>query len=373
MGVDSILASETPVLGDSAVTRQLWQNLTARPSGVVLQYVAGRWKRSQTRAPSPLTKVRSFRSKGSLQVGFSYVSDQRSLGTMAADRNSSPPSPTSMKPITPTFPLTRSRPATLGIWRLGERLHTGTATEVTLAQPADARHSPRWDYVIKRAIDPDSHPEHRREIVQFTAATAEAKHPNLVPVLDGSPTGPTPYIVMPRLEGRTMQSHLEDPEPKPLPVALWFVRQTSQALAALHAAGWVHGDVKPSNVIIGTRGHVTLIDLSFAAREHTLPGHSFRGTPEYAAPEKCAGDVAAMPSMDMFAVGRMLWQWMAASQTVSQQVLEPIAELVEQLVSVNPNTRPTAMQVVQQSLRLEIETLGHHIVPSHPPRRSRAA
>tara|TARA_R110002049_G_scaffold2750_4_gene21894 strand:- start:35336 stop:36193 length:858 start_codon:yes stop_codon:yes gene_type:complete len=272
------------------------------------------------------------------------------------------------------------RPSILGIWRLGKSIHANAAAEVTVAQPADSRHSPRWDYVIKRAVDADTSPEHRRQIVQFTAAATDASHPNLVPILDGSPGGPVPYLVMPRLDGLTMQQHLESRDPKPLPVALWFVRQVSQALAALHAAGWVHGDVKPSNVIIGPQGHVTLIDLGFAARVHTLAGHQFRGTPQYAAPESLAGDMAAMPATDMFSVGRMLWQWLTVSQAGNQAksghqaMLEPIAGLVEQLVSTDPSERPDAAAVVNQMLRLEIETLGRHINPESPPRReSRAA
>ena len=266
------------------------------------------------------------------------------------------------------------RPAILGIWRLGEVIHTNSAAEVALAQPADSRHNPRWDYVIKRAIDADSNPEHRRQIVQFTAAATSASHPNLVPILDGSPSGPSPYIVMPRLDGHTMQWHLNADDGKPLPVALWFVRQVCQALATLHAAGWVHGDVKPSNVIIGSQGHVTLIDMGFAARVHTLAGHQFRGTPDYAAPESLAGDMAALPSMDMFSVGRMLWQWLSVTQVVAQPRLEPIATLVEHLVSGEPSDRPTAESVVNQLLRLEIETLGRHIDPENRPgRESKAA
>ena len=261
----------------------------------------------------------------------------------------------------------------MGIWRLGEAIHCNAAAEVTLAQPADARHSPRWDYVIKRAIDAEANPEHRAQIVQFTAAATEVSHPNLVPILDGSPGGPVPYIVMPRLDGLTMQRHLESDDPKPLPVALWFVRQISQALAAVHAAGWVHGDIKPTNVIIGPQGHVTLIDMGFATRVHTLAGHTFRGTPDYAAPESLCGDMAAMPAADMFAIGRMLWQWLAISGRDNKTSLEPIATLVEQLVSVDPSERPDAASVANQLFRLEIETLGRHINPEGGSRRATRA
>ena len=47
---------------------------------------------------------------------------------------------------------------------------------------------------------------------------------------------------------------------------LWIVRQVAEALAALAAGGWVHGDVKPGNIFLSPRRHVTLLDLGFARR-----------------------------------------------------------------------------------------------------------
>ena len=260
-------------------------------------------------------------------------------------------------------------PSILGIWRIGESLHNGRFAELSLAQPADAAGSPRWDYVIKRAKHETTasanQPESRRQIAQFIAAASGIVHPNLVPVLDASTTGGSPYLVMPRLEGKTMQCHIESDFCKPLPVALWLVRQIAQALDALHSAGWVHGDVKPDNAMVGSRGHVTLVDLGFAARVHTVTNHQYRGTPLYSSPESLSGEMAAMPAMDIFSLGRVLWQWMTRTEPVSQTMLEPVAELVEAMVSVGPAERPTAAVVAKQLLRLEIETLGRHIGPYH--------
>lgn len=257
------------------------------------------------------------------------------------------------------------QPAILGIWRLGEVIHESSTTQLLLAQPADAVGSPRWDYVIKRAKSGTDHVEGSRQILQSIAAASCARHPNLIAMLDASSTSNQPYMVMPRLEGEPMQSHLESPNSKPLPVALWLVRQTAQALDSLHTTGWVHGDVKPENSVVGSRGHVTLVDLGFASRIHTLPNHHFRGTPEYAAPEALAGSLAAIPAMDIFSLGRVLWQWITRTEQVSQIMLEPVADLVQQMVSKEPDERPTASGVVQLLLQLEIETLGRHIGPAN--------
>lgn len=257
------------------------------------------------------------------------------------------------------------QPAILGIWRLGEVIHESSTTQLSLAQPADAVGSPRWDYVIKRARNGADQLEGNRQILQSIAAASCATHPNLIALLDASTTSNQPYMVMPRLEGEPMQSHLESTTSKPLPVALWLVRQLAQALVSLHTTGWVHGDVKPENSVVGSRGHVTLVDLGFASRIHTLPNHHFRGTPDYAAPEALAGTLAAIPAMDIFSLGRVLWHWITRTEQVSQAMLEPVADLVQQMVSKNPNERPTAAEVVQQLLSLEIETLGRHIGPAN--------
>ncbi|MCG8650403.1 MAG: protein kinase, partial [Pirellulales bacterium] len=172
----------------------------------------------------------------------------------------------------------------MGIWRLGNPLHQSDTVALHLAQPADANGSPRWDYVIKRVLSGED-AESRQQIMRFASAATEAVHPNLIVVLDASASSTSPYLVMPRLEGMSMAWHLEQPKSKALPIALWLVRQVAQALSALHAAGWIHGDVKPANVMVGPQGHVTLVDLGFAARIHTVPTGRFRGTPEYCAPE----------------------------------------------------------------------------------------
>lgn len=255
---------------------------------------------------------------------------------------------------------TTDGPSILGIWRLGASLHHSKHTALSLAQPADAMNSPRWDYAIKRALTNQS--EGQRQVSQFVTAASAIVHPNVVPVLDASVTGSTPYLVMPMIEGQSMQQYLATKTP-PLPVALWLVRQTAQALDAIHAAGWVHGDIKPENTIIGPRGHVTLIDFGFASRVHSVPNHIYRGTPDYSAPETLSGQTAMMPAMDIFSLGRMLWQWLTRIEPTSEVFLEPVAGLVEQMVSIDPLVRPPASEVAKQLLRLEIETLGCHLMP----------
>jgi serine/threonine protein kinase len=259
----------------------------------------------------------------------------------------------------------------VGIWRVGQAIHRSEWATLSLAQPADAIDSPRWDYVIKMASGSET--ESVRQIDGFVAAATNVMHPNLVAVLDSSSHSQMPYLVMPKLDGESMGHHLTSSPAKKLPVALWLIRQTAQALSVLHESGWIHGDVKPENVMVGPRGHATLVDLGFATRIHSVRNRLFRGTPDYASPELMSGQHAALPAMDIFSLGRMLWQWMARIEPVSQVVLEPVADLVETMIAEDPNDRPAANEVVKELLQLEIETLGRHIGPGETQQQRRAA
>lgn len=262
----------------------------------------------------------------------------------------------------------------LGIWRLGQRIAQGRGTDLHLAQPADSRGNPRFDYVLKTVRSPVVQSgagavaanvirESHRQITQAIEVSGVA-HPNLVAILDASGSPHTPYLVMPRLDGVTMDQRTCQIAHFALPVALWWTRQIAQALEKLHASGWVHGNVTPANVLVDVKGHATLIDLGFAARTHTPLHRTFRGTPDYASPELAAGTTAALPAMDTFALGRMLWENLAATVPVARRVIEPVAELIEQMVAKDPQQRPAIGVIVQRLLALEIDTLGEHIVPT---------
>ncbi|MEM6472134.1 MAG: protein kinase [Planctomycetota bacterium] len=258
---------------------------------------------------------------------------------------------------------------TVGIWKLGETIHQSDPFRVARCQPNIASGSPRWDYVIKSGSS-----ELARAGLEASIGVSSAiTHPNLVPVLDGDARGELPYIMMPALAGQTMAELLIDSSRCRLPVALWMVRQLCQALEAMHREGWTHGDVKPSNVIVGENGHATLIDLAFAYCGTPPASFPFVGTPEYAAPELVHNASARTPASDVFATGRVLWEWMTRVETSDESLLTPICRLVETMVAERPSDRPSASSIIKELLRLEIDSLGEHISPPTATKSTRRA
>jgi serine/threonine protein kinase len=211
------------------------------------------------------------------------------------------------------------------------------------------------------------------------------RHPHLVRLMDAHVLHEPHFLVMELLPGETLRRRLRRDYRLELPHALWVARQTAEALAALHRAGFVHGDVKPDNLRQVDDGTVVLIDLGFAHR----PGENaafFRdgyilGSPNYLAPELCAPEPSEGPPSDLFSLGVTLFEMLTGQlpyppgsldQTIRRHRCDPpadiraltsrlpvaLANLIARLLAHRPEDRPRAGAVVQQLIALEIATLG---------------
>ena len=137
-------------------------------------------------------------------------------------------------------------------------------------------------------------------------------HPHVLAPVDWFVRDGEAWLVLPLVRGGTLAGLLADYGELPPEIGLLLAEQLLDALAAVHAAGLVHRDVKPSNLLLAATGegrpHVFLGDFGVARilpHVHlTSPGF-VTGTPDYLAPEVRAGE-GASPAQDVYAAGLVL-------------------------------------------------------------------
>jgi len=234
---------------------------------------------------------------------------------------------------------------------------------------------PRWE------DDPGAIRLLLREVV----AGRSVSHPHLISVLSASISRPPRFLVMPWLEGWTLQEHLATERCFDLPEVLWIGRQVAEALQALYAAGWTHGDVKPSNVFLSPQYHVTLLDLGFARRNDETGSAVDRcvtGTCNYIAPELIVSALRADIRSDIYSLGAVLFQMfsgrlpfsgddLATLATQHKQAAVPdlyrlapqlpvgVVRLVRAMLSKEPLRRPqTPSELIERLTKLEIATFS---------------
>ena len=158
--------------------------------------------------------------------------------------------------------------------------------------------------VAVKAVAPDHAgvPELRARFRSERRVASALDHPNVIPVLASG----ADHIVMRWVEARPLWELL----PLDVPRAARVVAQVADALDALHAAGFVHRDVKPGNVLIGPGEHAYLTDFGLAKpldADAGLTGEGrWLGTVDYAPPEQIRGRAADERS-DVYALGATLF------------------------------------------------------------------
>jgi hypothetical protein len=139
---------------------------------------------------------------------------------------------------------------------------------------------------------------------------ARLNHPGVVTVHDVVREDDRPWIIMEFVRGaRPLQAIIDQDGPLPPRRVAEIGRQLLDALNHAHAAGILHRDVKPSNVMIADDGHAVLTDFGIAqmADEVTLTQTGLvMGSPAYIAPERVKGD-KAVPASDLWALGATLY------------------------------------------------------------------
>jgi serine/threonine protein kinase len=150
----------------------------------------------------------------------------------------------------------------------------------------------------------------RRRFEREAQAAAAILHPNVMPIHSVSSTARLPYLVMPYMACESLQQRLDREGSLPLIEQLQIAVQVARGLAAAHAQGLVHRDVKPANILL-ERGvdRVMLTDfgLARAVDDASLTRSGvIAGTPQYMSPEQARGDAIDQRS-DLFSFGSVMY------------------------------------------------------------------
>ncbi|MDY6051549.1 MAG: serine/threonine-protein kinase, partial [Rothia sp. (in: high G+C Gram-positive bacteria)] len=135
--------------------------------------------------------------------------------------------------------------------------------------------------------------------------TALLNHPGVANVFDYGEEDGSAYLVMELVPGEPLSNIIERDKQIPADRILNIMAQTSRALAAAHAQGLVHRDVKPGNLIITPDERVKVTDFGIARLADQVPltaTGQVMGTAQYLAPEQATGQQAT-PSSDMYSLG----------------------------------------------------------------------
>lgn len=180
--------------------------------------------------------------------------------------------------------------------------------------------------VIKRVASRLATPEARDRFAREIALLATLQHPNIVPLLSAETADDTPYFVMPLVRGESLAARLER-GPLSVREAVAVLEDVAQALEAAHAAGVVHRDIKPGNILL-TGSAAVVADFGIAKAvsrqlgaapiplrtptDLTLEGFSL-GTPKYMSPEQFAGDASADHRVDLYSLGVVAYEMLTGS------------------------------------------------------------
>jgi eukaryotic-like serine/threonine-protein kinase len=139
-------------------------------------------------------------------------------------------------------------------------------------------------------------------------AAAALNHPNIVAVFDSGVDGDLHYLVMEYVEGQSLAGLMRRERPLGPRRVADVGRQVCQALAAAHAAGLVHRDITPGNVLVDPAGLVKVADFGIAklAAATTMTGDKVLGTAAYLAPEQAQGRPVDGRS-DLYSLGCVLY------------------------------------------------------------------
>lgn len=279
-----------------------------------------------------------------------------------------------------------------GRYRLGERVGSGAMGVVWRARDERLRRAVAVkQLLLQPGLDPDRADEARQRAMREARIAARLQHANVVIVYDVAEDDGQPWLIMEYVPSRSLATVLADDGPLPPYQVARIGAQAAAGLAAAHAVGVVHRDVKPGNVLLGEDGVVKIADfgISRAVDDVVLTATGLlTGTPAYLAPEMAKGEDPAPPS-DVFALGSTLYaavqgeppfglnenplallRMVAEGRVRPPDRAGPLTATLMDLLRIDPADRPTMREAHEELSALAAERTLPGAVPLVDPSRA---
>jgi Tol biopolymer transport system component len=209
------------------------------------------------------------------------------------------------------------------------------------------------------------------QVTREAKAASALNHPNIVTVHEVIRYGETPVIVMELIEGAALRTMCRTAQP--LDRILHIGRQIAKALAAAHAQGIVHSDIKPENILVRPDGYIKVLDFGLARPVESETWRSSNGahggTLRYMSPEQARGEPTSLAT-DIFSFGLVLYELASgqhafpsdspfgavyamltnepAASPLQGRVPPPLCSLVLAMLAKNSAARPSAEEVARK-------------------------
>jgi eukaryotic-like serine/threonine-protein kinase len=250
-------------------------------------------------------------------------------------------------------------------YELGHPLGTGGMAEVY--QATDRR---LGRAVAVKVIRPELAAD-ERAVARFrreARAAGGLSHPGIVAVHDVGIHGGSPFMVMELVRGRTLARVLLEEGRMTPDRAVSVGRDVADALSAAHAAGVIHRDVKPGNVMVTAEGTVKVLDFGIARVAQWTPlteTRTMHGTAEYMSPEQIRGDPVDERS-DVYSLGVVLFELVAGRPPFGGD--SPLAIAFRHM-----EEPPPALRAVRPDAPAALEAILERCLAKEPGHRYRSA